>query len=95
MTRSLALKGRTFGRLRVIGQGGKTSHGHIKWLCECSCGGQTIVAGSSLINGATQSCGCLSLETYQRRGRTGRRKAQFVSKAPVTLAPVKLPEDVE
>ena len=34
-------------------------HKPIKWKCKCDCGNETIVNGSSLIQGLTQSCGCL------------------------------------
>ena len=29
------------------------------WLCQCDCGNEIIVLGSSLSNGNTQSCGCI------------------------------------
>lgn len=41
----------------------------VTWFCECSCGNTTVVRGSRLRrlgtspSGATQSCGCLRVET--------------------------------
>lgn len=32
---------------------------HCYWLCQCECGNQVSVVGTSLINGTTKSCGCL------------------------------------
>ena len=30
------------------------------WYCKCDCGNETIVQSSNLINGHTQSCGCIA-----------------------------------
>lgn len=55
------LTGRHFGRLTVISQGEDelTSKGarHIRWNCKCECGRETLVRGTFLRNGHTQSCG--------------------------------------
>ncbi len=53
--------GKTYGRLTVKEKA--TDKGkYSRWLCQCSCGNPTIVIGSDLRNGATQSCGCLKIE---------------------------------
>lgn len=36
------------------------------WLCKCDCGNTTIVAGRSLRNGDTRSCGCLVSEAARQ-----------------------------
>lgn len=36
------------------------------WKCVCSCGNETIVAGSDLRSGHTKSCGCLSDESRRK-----------------------------
>lgn len=61
------LNGRQFGRLTVIGrdQGSASSSQGRKWVCRCSCGTAKLVSASSLLSGATKSCGCLASE---RRG---------------------------
>jgi len=46
--------GRINGRLRIIGYGGKTNQGKIKYKHECQCGKLTTGPASGLI-----SCGCL------------------------------------
>lgn len=51
--------GNKYGRLTVIAETSARANGNVCWLCKCECGNQTIVAGNSLRNGSTQSCGCL------------------------------------
>lgn len=61
--------GKVFGRLTVIGYGGKK---RIKtersaatityWQCRCDCGREIIVAQPELQRGDTKSCGCLQKE---------------------------------
>lgn len=54
------LTGKTFGKLFVVGQAGKTKDKkEILWNCQCSCGNKTVVRGKSLRKGYTRSCGCL------------------------------------
>lgn len=54
--------GLRFGRLKVTKMAGKTGDHKINWHVRCDCGGVTIVPGSNLTQGATQSCGCLQRE---------------------------------
>ena len=59
--RSPDLKGQTFGRLTVLRR--QPGHfGHVKWLCRCSCGAETLVTTSNLQSSHTKSCGCLQKE---------------------------------
>lgn len=58
MGTKINLVGRTYGRFTVIREGGRTNHGNVKWVCKCSCGNIVEVAGGSLRNGLTKSCGC-------------------------------------
>jgi len=56
------IKDNKYGRLLVqeyFGIKGKEGH----WTCLCDCGNSTIVNGSKLRRGHTQSCGCLHKET--------------------------------
>lgn len=55
------LTGAVFGRLTVINFHSKINNRY-KWLCKCSCGKEKIVARKELMNGDTQSCGCLQKE---------------------------------
>lgn len=52
------LTGKKFGILTVIKQLDRNKHGHINWLCLCSCGVSKIITGESLKSGGTVSCGC-------------------------------------
>lgn len=75
MTKALDLTGRRFGDLRVLfrvanGAGEKT-----RWRCLCDCGEETTAAGSNLVRGLTQSCGCRGLSS---------RRLRYVSKDPRT-----------
>lgn len=53
------LTGKVFEYLTVIKRQGSDSRGEAKWLCKCECGKETIVLGSNLRTGHTQSCGCM------------------------------------
>lgn len=52
--------GNRYGRLVVLKRA-KAPNGQREayWLCQCDCSKTTIVRGSILRNGTTQSCGCL------------------------------------
>ena len=56
-----------FGRLVVIKQAedyiNPSGKHYSQWLCRCDCGNETVVVGSKLSFGHTQSCGCLMKET--------------------------------
>lgn len=66
MAARVALTGRVFGRLTVLGRG--QNIGITKaWLCRCECGRETTVITNSLNAGLTRSCGCLQDE-LRRRG---------------------------
>ena len=56
------LTGRRFGRLTVLSRAENSGSGKARWLCRCDCGKRTVVLGSHLNDGHTQSCGCLGLE---------------------------------
>ena len=55
------LVGQRFGRLVVIEQDGVRNK-RPAWLCKCDCGNTNTVAGSSLRQQVTVSCGCVRLE---------------------------------
>lgn len=56
------ITGKRFGKLVVLGPGGRCHNGEIKWRCICDCGNTTEVKGSSLRSGITKSCGCRMLD---------------------------------
>lgn len=54
------LTGQVFGRLTVMKDSGKrTKDNGVLWQCICQCGNKPLIRGSYLLNGHTQSCGCL------------------------------------
>lgn len=61
------ITGQRFGRLLVNKIVGKLKSGHRLWECICDCGRISIVAGSALRTGNTQSCGCLNKEFLKSR----------------------------
>lgn len=63
------LAGLVFTRLTVIRCVGVTKGRNAVWLCRCSCGNETTVAGGHLVDGGTQSCGCLASENVAERNR--------------------------
>lgn len=71
------LTGKIFGNLTVIRESGRIKDGkgtRIIWLCNCSCGKQKLVRGSSLSQGLTKSCGCLA----KQNSRTNRFKKRTI-----------------
>lgn len=71
------LSNRRFGRLKT----GTTwvVHNERKyWLCKCDCGKDKLVNASSLIRGATKSCGCLHTEMFRESKTThGKSNSQI------------------
>lgn len=59
MSKLIDLTGRRFGKLTVKMKSDRTDSRHrTYWLCECDCGTERIILGSSLRSGNTKSCGC-------------------------------------
>lgn len=56
------ITGLTFNRLTVLKLFDKRN-GYARWLCRCKCGKDTVVLGTHLRGGNTQSCGCLQKDT--------------------------------
>lgn len=57
-----------FGRLIAKESFGMGAGKHRKWRCICDCGQETLVASNDLIEGDTQSCGCLVGDTHRTHG---------------------------
>lgn len=53
--------GNTYGILTVLERAGSNKHGKALWKCQCECGKEIIVDGTSLRTGNTTSCGCRRL----------------------------------
>ena len=48
--------GQQYGFLTVLENSYKNKHNQMMWLCRCSCGEETIVAGYALSSGNTKCC---------------------------------------
>lgn len=66
--------GERFGRLVVLSRAedyvAPNGKHHVRWLCQCDCGNQTIVDVGDLIDGHTQSCGCFRAESLIENSTT-------------------------
>ena len=65
------LTGRIFIRWKALYPNGKTKGGKILWLCECQCEEKTKknVVSSSLLDGSSKSCGCLTKENTRKSNK--------------------------
>ena len=62
------LTGLPFGYYTAIRQDGCNSKGVPYWLCRCRCGNEKRVRVYHLLDGSTQSCGCLQRERRMTHG---------------------------
>lgn len=58
------ITGNRYGRLTVIKRVPNTLPRTTRWLCKCDCGKLHEVNKNMLVNGHTQSCGCLARELF-------------------------------
>ena len=68
--KSQDLTGLPFGYYTAIRQDGCDSKGVPYWLCRCRCGNEKRVLVYDLLDGHTQSCGCLKREKLAARFTT-------------------------
>lgn len=61
------LIGNVFNRLTVIEQLSSDLKGKRRWLCQCNCGGTSVVRTESLKGDHVKSCGCLRSEKSKMR----------------------------
>ena len=69
MSKMIDMTGKKIGRLTVMKRGKNSSGGKARWICQCECGNEITVDGSSLRNGHTQSCGCLQRDRTSESAR--------------------------
>lgn len=63
------LVGKDFGRLHVVALATGDWVGR-RYECVCICGNKVTVRGSTLVNNATRSCGCLRIDVVKDRSIT-------------------------
>lgn len=56
LTGTKNMAGKRFGELLVLGFAGRSSCGHLLWLCQCSCRQMLCVQGHRLRQGRVKSC---------------------------------------
>lgn len=61
------LSGQRFGRLLVLYRNGSSKSKKVLWHCQCDCGKEVDVISAQLLNGKTQSCGCLQRELFSEK----------------------------
>lgn len=66
-SRLIDLTGQVFGEWLVLERGHTSKQGVIHWLCFCSCGLIKEIAGYTLRNGSSVSCGCARSNKYHTR----------------------------
>ena len=49
----------------------RNRNGHIRWLCDCSCGGTHVVFSTHLTRGKITHCGCKPYRGTQHKQWTG------------------------
>jgi hypothetical protein len=68
------LTSQKFGRLTVLSYAGQNNDHNAMWNCKCDCGNDFIARGSSLLKGATISCGCyrkeVSAKNHTKHGKS-------------------------
>lgn len=79
MGKLIDLKGKRFGRLYVCCRSGKSSKNCVYWICKCDCGRGVSVLSCNLLQGVTQSCGCLRSENAKLRLRQYNKKKAKVN----------------
>lgn len=80
MKQPMDLTGQRFGLLTVTSRAANDKHNQIRWNCQCDCGNTSVVNGSSLRSGSTQSCGCKKKKIMQDRMTThGGRNTRLYS----------------
>jgi len=61
------LVGKKFNRLLVIKKLDRTKDKHLRWLCKCDCGKETIIPGRNLTHNLARSCGCYIIDKLRKR----------------------------
>lgn len=61
------LSGKRFGKLIVLSFDHRDTRGNACWICQCDCGKNHIVRGTSLERKEISSCGCYRVEVGRKR----------------------------
>lgn len=72
--------GQRFGKLTVLGFGGRTRHGVALWKCQCDCSRITLPRANAVANGRSTRCRTCAAKESRVGGsiaRYGQRDASF------------------
>lgn len=85
------LTGQKFGRLVAQFKTGIDSVGHVIWRCHCDCGNEIDVLATNLVQGYTQSCGCMHSEVCSNLGEdlTGQKFGKLTVVSLASISPRK------
>ena len=70
MSKLIDLTGQQFNEWTIVERDKDAKPGTAKWICRCSCGTIKSVAGSTLRNGSSKSCGCKKIEKSRENNGT-------------------------
>lgn len=70
--RLIDISGQSFGRWKALRRVEREKWGASLWACQCVCGAEKNVRFSHLVNGRTNSCGCLQKELAAAKMTSGR-----------------------
>lgn len=70
------LVGKRFGRWTVVSYAGKRARDRMTWNCVCDCSTGRVVDTWPLVNGDSQSCGCLAIDVNSK-GYTPEQKLEL------------------
>jgi len=72
------LTGQRFGKLTAINIDSKDKFKHLRWLCKCDCGNETVVLSDNLLRNHTTSCGCekwkINSKVHKTHGKSRSRE---------------------
>lgn len=72
--------GKKFGRLTVIGPGGRNAQQMELWRCRCDCGKEVSTSKYTLRAGRTLSCGCIGREGFIARSKANTSKQDLTGR---------------
>lgn len=78
MGKKVEMIGRRFGRLIVLDEDKRDPHGIIYYKCQCDCGTEKIIKGTSLRAGVTVSCGCYNKEVITKENPNYKMRLYYV-----------------
>lgn len=80
------LTNQRFGHLVALHPTEKRKHGSVIWVCQCDCGNIKETTAELLLNGSTQSCGCIhSRGNAKIQNILQKNNFTFIAEYPVTI----------